>query len=149
MSKKKHDPVKALKAAFKEEIEDTELQDNYDGFKSIVERYREEYNHLATEINSNLKAIENLKEVVLKSAMCGILSPAAVEQIEELESDNETLIKEIEKVKNELEYNKKLIKRYEFNSNHKLFVWWQALKAVDPETEAWLEWKVNYENKII
>ena len=149
MSKKKHDPVKALKTAFKEEIEDTELQDNYDGFKSIVERYREEYNHLATEINSNLKAIENLKEVVLKSAMCGILSPAAVEQIEELESDNETLIKEIEKVKNELEYNKKLIKRYEFNSNHKLFVWWQALKAVDPETEAWLEWKVNYENKII
>jgi len=149
MGKKKHNPVKALKAAFKEEIENTELQDNYDGFKSKVEILTQEYNHLATDINTNLKAIENLKESVLKSAMCGILSPVAVEQIEELESDNEPLIKEIERVKEELEYNKKLIKRYEFNTNHKLFVWWKAFKAVDPDTKPYLEWKVDYENKII
>lgn len=149
MSKKKHDPVKALKAAFKEQIEDTELQRNYDGFKSSLESCKVEYNDIVLEVNKNLESISALKNSVLTAAMRGVLSPNLVDEINRLKEENEPMIERIEALKEQIDSNEELIKKYEYLNEHKLFVWWKALKAVDPETEPWLEWKETYNDKII
>jgi hypothetical protein len=149
MSKKKHDPVKALKAAFKEQIEDTELQRNYDGFKSSLESCKVEHNDIVLEVNKNLESISALKNSVLTAAIRGVLSPNLVDEINRLEEENEPMIERIGALKEQIDYNKELIKKYEYLNEHKLFVWWKALTAVDPETEPWLEWKETYNDKII
>lgn len=149
MSKKKHNPVKALKDAFKEEIEDTELQRNYDGFKSSLESCRTEHNDIVLEVNKNLDIIHSLKYSVLTAAMHGVLSPDLVDEINRLEEENKPMIERIENLKEQIDYNKELIEKYDILSERKLFVWWQALTAVDPETKPWLEWKETYNDKII
>jgi hypothetical protein len=149
MSKKKHDPVKALKAAFKEQIEDTELQRNYDGFKHNLEHTKEKHNELVPQINQNLSSIRTLKESILNLALEGVLSPDASTRVKELEEANEDLIERIEEYKMEIEENQASIEKYEQLNFHKLFIWWKALRAVDPETEPWLEWKETYNDKII
>lgn len=149
MSKKKHDLVAALKAAFQEQVEDTELQRNYDGFKSKLESCTIEHNDIVFDVNKNLEIIGNLKDSILTAAMCGALSPNLVDEINRLEEENRPMIKRIEDLKEQIDYNEELIEKYEQLSFHKLFTWWQALTAVDPETEPWLEWKETYNDKII
>lgn len=149
MSKKKHDPIKALKAAFQEQVEDKELQRNYDSFKSAYDYAKEEHNKLVPQINENLATLQTLKESVLCLALEGVLSPDASARVKELEGVNMDLIERIEEYKGEMEYNKSLIENYELLSERKLFTWWKALKAVDPETEPWLEWKETFNDKII
>lgn len=150
MSKKKqHDPVEALKKAFEEQVNDQELQRNYDGFKRNLEYVKSQHNELVPLINANLHSIRSLKDVVLNSAMEGVTALEAVEQIKVLEDKNSEMIEQINVYKEKIDYNKGLIEKYDYLNDHKLFVWWQALKAVDPETKPWIEWKETYKDKII
>ena len=150
MSKKKqHDPVEALKKAFEEQVNDQELQRNYDGFKRNLEYVKSQHNELVPLINANLHSIRSLKDVVLNSAMEGVTALEAVEQIKVLEDKNSEMIEQINAYKEKIDYNKGLIEKYDYLNDHKLFVWWQALKAVDPETKSWIEWKETYKDKII
>ena len=149
MSKKKHDPVKALKAAFQEQVEDTELQRNYDGFKHNLEYAKEKHNELVPQINQNLEVIRTLSDSILNLAIEGILSPDASARVKELEEVNKDLIERVKEYKVEIEENQTLIEKYDILNDRKLFTWWEAFKAVDPETESWLEWKETYANKII
>lgn len=149
MAKKEHNPVEALKKAFNEEVNDTELQVRYDQFHKDLERVREGHNKLVTEINQNIEAIQILKEVVYKSAVQGILAEEATKKIKELENANADLIEELNSYKDRIEYNKNLIEKYKDWSQRKLFIWWQAIKAADPSTEAWAEWKETFKDKII
>lgn len=149
MAKKEHNPVEALKKAFNEEVNDTELQERYDRFHKDLDRVREGHNKLVTSINQNLEVIHNLKDVVYKSAVQGILAEEAVKKIKELEAENADLVKELDSYKDRIQYNKDLIEKYKDWSDRKLFIWWQALKAADPTTEAWIQWKEAFKNKII
>lgn len=149
MSKKKHDPVKALKAALQETVENTELQENYDRFKRNLEYAKEKHNELVPQINQNLATIRTLKESILNLALEGVLSPDASARVKELEEVNVNLIERIEEYKTEMEENRALIEKYDSLNGRKLFVWWEALTAVDPETKPWLEWKETYNDKII
>ncbi len=149
MSKKKHDPVKSLKAAFKEAVEDGELRSNYDRFNSNLEYAKEKHNNLVPVINENLAAIRTLKESILELALRGILAEDAALKVKDLETLNKDLIERIEEYKTEMEENRALIEKYDSLTEHKLFVWWKALTAVDPETEPWLDWKEIYKDKII
>ena len=149
MNKKKHDPVKALEAAFKEQVEDYELQRNYDSFISMLESCRIEHNDIVLNLNKNLESIRTLKDSILNAAMCGILSPNLVDEINRLEVENEPMIERIKDLKNQIDRNKELIDKYDYLNDHKLFVWWQAFNAVDPETKPWLEWKETYKDRII
>jgi predicted membrane GTPase involved in stress response len=150
MSKKKeHNPVEALKKAFEEEINDLELQGNYDRFQKNLERAKDAHNKLVPLLNQNVEARQILADVVYKSAMEGILSIEATKKVKELEAEMEVLVAELEIHKESMDYNKKLIENYKDWSCRKLFIWWQALKAVDPETEAYIEWKETYKDRII
>lgn len=148
MSKKKHNPVKALKHAFQQVWDDNELHDRYERFEIDLETAKNEHNELVPIINDNLQIIRTLKESVLEQALCGVLSTDATVKIKELEAKNEELIKKIDSLRKVIDENKGLIKKYKDWSGRKLFVWWQAIKAVDPETEPWLEWKNNRDSKI-
>lgn len=147
-NKQKHNPVQALKQTFQEEWDDNELDERYQNFKSHLKGAKEDYNGLVTQVNDNLSTIRTLKESVLSQALCGIISPASNSKIKELEDKNEKLIEQLEFQQETIDKNKNLIHKYQDWSDRKLFIWWQAIKAVDPETEPWLEWKVGYNNKI-
>ena len=148
-SKKKLDPVKALKKAFEEVVKDPELQNNYDRFKRDLARAKREHNELVPAVNSNLEEIRTLKESILNLAMLGIVSTEARDRVLKLEADNEDMIHMIDRWKSEIDENQSLIEKYDYLNEHKLFVWWQALMAVDPETRPWLEWKETFKDKII
>lgn len=149
MIKKKHNPVEALKKAFEEVVNDPELQGNYDRFKSALKRAKNEHNELVPVVNRNLDEILTLKESILNLAMLGIISTEARDRVLQLEADNEDMIHMIERYKSEIDENQALIEKYDSLNDHKLFVWWQALVAVDPETLPWLEWKETFKDKII
>lgn len=148
-SKKKLDPVKALKKAFEEVVKDPELQNNYDRFKRDLARAKREHNELVPAVNRNLEEIRTLKESILNLAMLGIVSTEARDRVLKLEADNEDMIHMIDRWKSEIDENQSLIEKYDYLNEHKLFVWWQALMAVDPETRPWLEWKETFKDKII
>ena len=114
-----------------------------------LERVTEGHNKLVTEINQNIEAIQILKDIVYKSAVQGILAEEAVKKIKELEAKNAELVEALDSYKDRVAYNKDLIEKYKDWSQRKLFIWWQALKAVDPTTEAWIQWKETFKDKII
>lgn len=147
-NKQKHNPVQALKQTFQEEWNDNELDERYKNFKSDLEQAKDIYNELGTQANDNLDVISTLKESILSQALCGIISPEANNKIKELKDKNEKLIEQIKFQQEIIDKNKNLIHKYQAWSDRKLFIWWKAIKAVDPETEAWLEWKKTYNNKI-
>lgn len=149
MAKKEHNPVEALKKAFNEEVNDTELQVRYDQFHKDLERVTEGHNKLVTEINQNLEAIHILKDVVYKSAIQGILANEATVKIKELEAVNVELMEELDSYKDRIQYNKDLIEKYKDWSGRKLFVWWQVLKVVDSNTEDWMQFRETFKDKII
>ena len=99
-------------------------------------------------VNLSQVVINTLKESVLSQALCGVLSPVASDKIKELEAENTDLIKQIKVEAEIIEKNKALMQKYKDWSERKLFIWWQAIKAVDPETEPWIEWRDSMDSKI-
>jgi len=148
MSKEKHNPIKELKKAFQQEWDDNELQERFNRFESDLKSAKDAHNKLVSQVNANLHTINTLKESVLQQALCGVLSHEATEKIYKLEAENEELIKKIEFQKEAISKNADLMDKYEDWSDRKLFIWWQAIKAVDPETEPWMEWKDKRDSKI-
>jgi hypothetical protein len=146
---KKHNPVKALIKAFHDEVNDPELQENYNRFTRDLQRYKDKHNDIVPIVNENLGKIRTLKEAVLSQALGGVLAPQAVEKITVIEKENEDLIKNIEFYQGKIKETADLIEKYEDWSGRKLFTWWKAILAVDPETAPWLDWKKTYEGKII
>ncbi len=146
---KKHNPVKSLMKAFHDEVNDPELQENYNRFTRDLQRYKDMHNEIVPAVNENLGKIRTLKEAVLSQALSGVLAPQAVEMINEIEKENEDLIKNIEFYQGKIKETADLIEKYEDWSGRKLFIWWKTIRAVDPETEPWMEWKKTYEGKII
>ena len=148
MSNKKHDPLKALKQAFQKSYDDNELQERFNRFEKDLKSAKETHNKLVPRVNANLHTINTLKESVLQQALCGVLSLEATEKIKTLEAENKELIQKIEFQKEAISKNADLMDKYEDWSDRKLFIWWQAIKAVDPETEPWVEWKDKFDKKI-
>jgi len=146
---KKNDPVWALNKAFNEEIENQELNENYESFQNSYEYVKKRHNELVPQINQNLVSIKKLKESILNLAMEGVLAEAAVKKLKELDEVNDGLVNQLEEYQEKMDYNQKLINKYKEWSESKLFIWWQAFKAVDPGTSDWLTWKASFKDKII
>ena len=91
MSEKKHNPIKALMKAFHDEVNDPELQENYNRFTRDLQRYKDKHNEIVPIVNENLGKIRTLKEAVLSQALSGVLAPHAVEMINAIEKENEEL----------------------------------------------------------
>lgn len=149
MSKKKHDPVKALIKAFHDEVKDTELQENYNRFERDLKRVKEHHNQLVPLINSTLQKIQVLKDAVLNQAINEIIATDAIKRLSDLEKEKTEYIEKIEMYKEEIIRLGSLMEKYEDWSERKLFLWWKVIKVVDPETIPWVDWKETYKGKII
>ena len=149
MSKKKHDPVKALMDAFEEQVNDLELQERYDRFKSSRDYARDEHNKLVLQINANISDLKILESCILEQAKLGIIATEAITKVKEIEEVNDGLIHRLEGFRATMDENGDLIKKYDDMTQDRLFVWWQAIKAVEPETKPWLEFKQLYRDKHI
>jgi hypothetical protein len=150
MSKdKKHNPVEALMKAFHDEVNDPELQKNYNGFTRDLRMYKDKHNEIIPAVNTNLNKIRTLNEAVLLQALSGVLSPQAAEKINEIEKENAELIKTVEFYQGKINETAALIEKYEDWSERKLFVWWKVICAVELDTKPWMQWKKTYEEKIV
>lgn len=149
MSKAKHDPVKALMEEFLSDVNDNELQDNYNRFGKTLKLDKERHNKLIPQINQNLTTIQDLKESIFTQSLQGIIAKDAIQMYKDVEKENETLIQKLNALKEEIKRTAVLMEKYEDWSERKLFIWWKAISAVEPNTIPWADWKKTYEGKII
>jgi uncharacterized protein YukE len=146
---KKHNPVKALMKAFYDDVNDHELQDNYNQFEKNLKLDKERYNKLIPQINQNLTTIQDLKESIFTQSLQGIIANNAIQMYKDVEKENETLMQKLGALKEEIKHTASLMEKYEDWSGRKLFTWWKAICAVEPKTLPWADWKKTYEGKII
>lgn len=150
MKEKRHNPVKALKKAFQEELDDQELQRNYDSFQDNLKASIDKKNELLEKRNKNLIKVEAFKESILRLAMEGETSTDLVKKVKDLERKNNSLNTNIGCAEDDIAYYQWLIEKYESKSDCRFYVWWKAFKEVDPDnTKSWIDWISQYENKII
>ena len=135
--------------AFLSDVNDTELQENYNRFERDLKRVKEQHNQLVPLVNSTLQKIESLKDAVLNQAMNEIIATDAIKRLHDLEKERTEYFVKIEKYKEEILRLGTLMENYEDWSQRKLFGWWKAIHAVEPNTPAWMDWKKTYEGKII
>lgn len=149
MSKTKHDPVKALMVAFLSDVNDHELQDSYNVFEKTLKLNKERHNKLIPQINQNITTIQDLKESIFTQSLYGIITKDAIQMYKDIEKENENLIQKLSTLAEEIKHTAALIEGYEDLSSQKLFSWWKAISAVEPNTIPWSDWKTEYEGKII
>lgn len=149
MSKAKHNPVKALTKAFLSDVNDNELQDNYNQHEKSLKLDKERHNKLVPQINQNLTIGQDLKESIFTQSLQGIIAKDAIQMYKDVEKETETLIQKLNALKEKIKHTAALIEKYEDQSGQKLFGWWKAISAAEPNTLPWLDWKKPYEGKII
>jgi hypothetical protein len=129
---------------FDEDLEDRELQENFDGFKRYREAAKTSYNVLVPTINSMISTIVNLKELIVSLAIQGLPTEKAVKRLAKLDNDFTKLTKKADKYKAEMDEQDVLIKRYEDWNERKLFSHWKYLTHFKVTDEPWLDWKKQF-----
>jgi predicted xylose isomerase-like sugar epimerase len=148
-TKSKFDPIVELISAFEEDLNDTSLVENYNRFESELKVAKDNHNKLVPVINTNTNLIKELKESILTQALQGIISVDANKRFNKLTTQLEKDIAQIKGYRQEIDRLALLLDNYNDWSDRKFFGWWKAIKAVDPTTAPWLEWKQQYKGKII
>lgn len=140
--------VKALMNDFIESYDDDELQNNYNEFQRELDDAKKQHNKLVNMVNDNNAKIRTLKDSLLNQVMNGVTSETVINEIKKRESRDESLRQSVNDKLNTIESNRKLIEKYETLTEKKLFTWWKALRAVEPNIPEWLSWKREYDKKI-
>jgi flagellar capping protein FliD len=133
---------------FNEEVNDKELQRRFDGFKNTEKRLVEQHNELVQPINEKLSEKSRLEHVIVESAKLGILHTEAVGMLKSAEKELAELTTKIAKIDEDLENERRLIKKYEDGTEAKLFHYWGMLTALDNTIKPWISFKEDYRDKI-
>tara|TARA_B110000459_G_C16477877_1_gene432826 strand:+ start:49 stop:627 length:579 start_codon:yes stop_codon:yes gene_type:complete len=134
---------------FKEDLDDKELQGNYDRFQKSRDDAKKSYNKYVPLLNDLSSKIVDLKELIVSLALYQAPTDIAVMHLKELEIkfDNEQIqAKEHYSVMEEQDV---LIKRYEYWNDRKLFIHWNYLTMLKVTEVPYMEWRSEYENIII
>lgn len=134
---------------FESDFNDTELQERYEQFEKTVKDFKELYNILVPQINSQIENAKTLSDMIVDSAKMGFLNTQAVNQLKETEASLKEQMDAANTYRERFTNEEELIKKYKENSDRKLFHYWKMFKAINPNTEPWLEWKRPYEKRII
>lgn len=134
---------------FESDFNDTELQERYDRFEKTVKDFKELYNILVPQINSQIANAKTLSDMIVDSAKMGFLNTQAVNQLKETEASLKEQMDAANTYRERFTKEEELIKKYKENSDNKLFHYWKMFKAINSNTEPWLEWKRPYEKRII
>jgi hypothetical protein len=87
--------------------------------------------------------------MILDSAKMGFINNDAFKRLMIVDSYLDENTKIADDLKQKMQSEEDLIRKYKENSHDRLFRWWQSIKAVEPDTKPWLEWKSMYSSKII
>ena len=136
-------------ALFKEDFKDRELQRNYDGFKMSRDIWKEKYNELVPEINSLIKRIVNLKELIVTQAVQGISNTESVKRLAKLDDKFTKLTETADRFKAKMNEEDEFIKNYKDWNERKLFMHWRYLTHFGVTTEPWMDWKKQFVDVII
>jgi len=136
-------------ALLKEDLEDKELQENYDRFKRSRESAKASYNTCVPTLNSMINKIVNLKELIVSLAVQGLPTEKAVKRLAKLDNSFTKLSEKADQYKAEMDKQGDLIKKYEDLNERKLFIHWQYLTLLKVTDQSWLEFKKQYKDIII
>jgi len=136
-------------ALFKEDLNDRELQGNYDGFKRHRESAKTSYNTCVPTLNSMISKIVNLKELIVSLAVQGLPTEKAVNRLAKLDNNFTKLSEKADQYKAEMDKHGDLIKKYEDWNERKLFMHWKYLTLLKVTDEPWMDWKKQYIDTMI
>ena len=142
-------PIERVFAAFMEDFNDTELQERLDDFEKTLKSLKDRYNQLVPNLDHALKDQTILNQMILDSAKMGFINTDAFKRLKIVDSYLDENMKIADDLKQKMQSEEDLIRKYKENSNDRLFRWWQSIKAVEPNTIPWLDWKSIYHPKII
>lgn len=129
---------------FNEEVNDKELQGNYDSFVRAREAAKERHNTMVPEINALIQRGEGLKEIIVDLACKQLSTAEAVEALLALPEPINQLREKIGYQKGIMDEQDRLMKFYKDASERKFFQYWKVFNALDKETLPWMEWKKPY-----
>ena len=138
-----------VESLWNEDIDDKELQENFEGFKRSRESAKTSYNACVPAINSLISKIINLKELIVSLSMQSLPTEKAVKRIAKLDMSFTKLTEKADKYKQEMDKQDTLIKNYKDWTERKLFMHWKYLTLLKATDESWLEWKKQYDSYII
>ncbi len=134
---------------YKEDMADEELAARFKGFESNLKSAKEKYNELVPEINSKIKLIANLKDLIVELSLRNESSFELSKQLNTIQADLNELATTAETFKTEIEKYKKLINNYKDWSERKLFDHWKYLTLFEATDKPWLDWKNSHLNIIM
>jgi len=134
---------------FKEDLDDRELQGNYDNFQKRRESAKESYNKHVPILNDLSSKIVDLKELIVSLALYQAPADIAVMHLKELEIkfDNEQM--QANEYYSVMEEQTLLIAKYDDWNDRKLFIHWNYLTMLKATEVPFMEWRSEYENIII
>jgi hypothetical protein len=134
---------------FKEDLEDRELQGNYECFKKHRESAKTSYNTIVPTLNSMISKIVNLKELIVSLSVQGLPTEKAVKRLAKLDNSFTKLSEKADQYKEEMDKQDTLIDRYKRLNESKLFMHWKYLTHLKVTKELWMDWKKQYEDVMI
>lgn len=134
-------PVEFL---FEEDLKDRELQENYDCFKRQRDAAKTSYNALVPKLNSMIRTIVNLKELIVSLSVQGLSTEEPVKRLAKLDDRFTKLSERADKYKAEMDKQTDLIKKYEDWNERKLFMHWKYLTHLKVTNIQWMDWKKQY-----
>jgi len=136
-------------ALFKEDMEDRELQENFESFKRSRESVKTSYNATVPSLNSMVDKIVNLKELIVTLSVQGLSTEKVVKRLAKLDASFTALAKKSDAYKQELDRQDALIKNYKDWNERKLFMHWKYLTHFKVTDEPWLDWKKQFIDTMI
>jgi hypothetical protein len=148
--KKLKSQLDLLWKAFMEDVHDDELQIRYDNFMRHYEHLKGMYNKFVTDFNAKVEELSSTKDLLFQTLLMGYPTTNLVDSFKEKEKEVLDMREEIEKVLADMNKEKALADSYKQASDHRLFVWYKALKASKhPEVKNYPEFKAKWGDKII
>lgn len=132
-----------------EDLEDKELQGNYDSYKRQKEAAKTSYNALVPSINSMINRIVNLKEMIVSLSIQGLPTNEPVKRLAKLDDKFTKLSEKADAYKAELDKCNLQIKRYEDWNERKLFMHWKYLTLLKVTNEPWMDWMKQYKDVMV
>ena len=139
-------------ALFKEDLDDRELQGNYNRFQKSRESAKESYNKYVPKLNAISSKIVDLKELIVSLALIDsnlYTSGKTVKKLKELEIKFDNIQMQANEYYSVMEEQDVLIKRYEDWNDRKLFMHWNYLTMLKATEVPFMEWRSEYESIII
>ena len=131
------------------EIEDKELQSNYERFQRTREAAKERHNKIVPIINAKIDEGNALKECIVELAIRGLSTKEAAEKAVTLLNEVKELREQIAREQKIMVDEQELITNYKNYSERKFFNYWKLLKEADPKgTKPWMEWFKPYKEII-